>query len=59
VPLLLVLAIVAVGTALAISLNRSDTQRGSRFVVTAAGVWVALLVLALVVVTVATLIFGR
>ncbi|MGA7756946.1 MAG: hypothetical protein WCA57_03820 [Ilumatobacteraceae bacterium] len=58
-PLLLVLAIVAVGVALAMRSSRGGSERGGRFVATAAGVWAALIMVVLIVVTVATLIFGR
>lgn len=58
-PPLLVLAVVAVGVALTMRCSRSGSERDGRFVATAAGVWLALIALALVVGTVATLIFGR
>ena len=58
-PLSIVLAVVAVVVALVVAARRGGAGRGTRFVGTAAAVWIGLVVLAIVVVTVATLIFGR
>jgi len=57
--LFLAFAIVAVVGALLLNSRRSAAGRGKRFVGTAAALWVAFVVLAVIVLTVATLIFGR
>lgn len=58
-PLFLSFAIIAVVVALFVISGRRSDGRGRRFVGTAAAVWVILAVMAIVALTVATLIFGR
>jgi hypothetical protein len=59
VPLFLAFAIIAVVVALIFTLSQREAGQGKRFLGTAAAVWVALVVLAVIVLTVATSIFGR
>lgn len=58
VPLFLVFAVAAVLVALALSKSGAERSRG-RFAATAVGTWVAMIIVAIVILTVATLIFGR
>lgn len=58
-PLFLMLAVIAVIVALVFVVGKGGTGQGRRFLGTAVLVWVALAALAIVALTVATLIFGR
>lgn len=57
--MLVTFALVAVVVALALAARQGGSGRGKRLLGVAAGVWVAMIVLAVVLLTVATLIFGR
>ena len=57
-PLILTFAVIAVVVSMVV-VGRRGEGRGKRFLGTAVVVWVTLLALAIVAVTVATLIFGR
>jgi hypothetical protein len=59
VPLFLLLGIVAVVVAIIFTAGRGGADRARRFTGTAVAVWVGLVVLAIVGLTLATLIFGR
>jgi len=59
VPLSLTFAVVAVVVALFFAIRRGGAGRGKWFLGSAAVVWVGMVVLAIVVLSVATLIFGR
>ncbi len=58
-PLFFVFALIAVVAGLVFTASQREAGQGKRFVRTAAAAWVALVVLAVIVLTVATLIFGR
>jgi len=58
-PLSILLAVVAIVVALAVTATRGTARSGSRFASGAVGVWIGLLILALAVWTIGTLIFGR
>ena len=58
-PLFLAFAIIAVIAALVFTLSQRGAGQGKRFLGTAVAVWVALVVSAVIVLTVATLVFGR
>ena len=58
-PLFLVLAVIAVIVAMVFVVGRGGTRPGRRFIGTAVLVWAALAALAIVALTIATLIFGR
>ena len=58
-PLFLLFAVIAVVVSMVFVVGRGGKGQGKRFLGTAVMVWVALLALAIVTLTVATLIFGR
>ena len=59
VPLILVLAVIAVVVAMAFVVRQGGAGSGKQFFGTAVMVWVALVALAVVTLAVGTLIFGR
>ena len=58
-PLFLLLAVIAIVATLALRQRQAGEKDGARFFGTAAALWGGLIVLALVILTVGTLIFGR